>query len=281
MKRILVPTDFSKNAKHALRVAAIIAAKSGARIGLLHANTAVAYTPALPEYEFTGMYDMTDYYNAAADEFRRLKKELVAEPSFAHLDIEMRIEEGFLHTCIRRVAEEDGADLIVMGTKGATGAAEFFLGSNTEKVIRTAPCPVLAMPADSGDFDLKTVVIASTLEKEQLPVFRQVADWQQFWPFKVEVLYLNNPKLFGSKKEIEAAAASFGEKAGLKKVSAHININTFNEIDAILEFAQQEKADLIVMGTHQRKGLSHLLFGSFTEDAANHSKIPVLSVPIG
>lgn len=280
MKKMLVPTDFSKNAKHALRVAAVIAAKCKAQLGLFHTNTALAYAPVLPEYEFMGMYNMTEYYNAAADEFRALKKELTAEPAFANLNIDTRIEEGFLHTAIRRAAEEDGADLIVMGTKGATGAAEFFLGSNTEKVIRTAPCPVLAVPANSENFDLKTVVIASTLEKEQMPVFRQVADWQQFWPFKVEILYLNNPQLFGSKKEIDAAAASFGEKAGLKKVSAHININTLDEEGSILEFAYQEKADLIVMGTHQRRGLSHLLFGSFTEDTTNHSKIPVLSVPI-
>jgi len=279
MKKILVPIDFSANAKHALHVAATIAAKSNARLGILHTNTAIAYAPVLPEYEFAGIYNMKDYYDMAADEFRHLKQALIAEPKFAKLNIDTRIEEGLLYTSIQRVAEEDGADLIVMGTKGATGALEFFVGSNTEKVIRTAPCPVLAVPENAGDFNLKTVVLASTLGEEQAPAFNFLAGLQKHWHFKVKVLYLNNPGAFSSKKQIDEAAAAFAERAGLQKVSTFININTFDEEATILHFAQQEEADLIVMATHQRKGLSHLLFGSVAENTANHSNIPVLSVP--
>ena len=280
MKKILVPTDFSANAKHALRIAAQIAAKCKARIGVLHTNTAIAYAPVLPEYEFSGVYNMQDYYDMAADEFRHIKQELTAEPKLAKLDIDTRIEEGLLFSSIRRVAEEDEADLIVMGTKGASGALEFFVGSNTEKVIRTSVCPVLAIPENSGEFNPKTVVLASTLGKDQEIAFYYLADWQKHWPFKVKVLYLNNPEAFGSKKQIDEVAAAFAERAGLQKVHTYININTFNEEAAILQFAQQEEADLIVMATHQRKGLSHLLFGSLAENTANHSNIPVLSVPI-
>jgi nucleotide-binding universal stress UspA family protein len=166
-----------------------------------------------------------------------------------------------------------------MGTKGATGALEFFVGSNTEKVIRTASCPVLSIPESSGDFNLHTVVLASTLDEDQTPAFHYLAQFQKHWPFKVKVLYLNNPGAFGSKKQIDEAAATFAERAGLQKVSTFININTLDEEVTVLEFAQQEKADLIVMATHQRKGLSHLLFGSVAENTANHSVIPVLSVP--
>lgn len=280
MKKVLVPTDFSANSRHALRVAAVIAAKSHARLGILHTNTAIAYAPVLPEYEFAGMYNMKDYYDMAADEFRRMKKELIAEAKFSKLDIDTRIEEGLLYSSIQRVTEEDGVDLIVMGTKGATGALEFFVGSNTEKVIRTALCPVLAVPENSGDFNPKTVALASTLSKDQAPAFRYLAEWQKYWPFKVKVLYLNNPASFGSKKEIDAVAASFAEQAGLQKVSTFININTFDEEATILDFAQKEKVDLIAMATHQRKGLPHLLFGSIAENTVNHSTIPVLSVPV-
>ncbi|MBX2893302.1 MAG: universal stress protein [Saprospiraceae bacterium] len=280
MKKILVPTDFSKNAKHALRVAATIATKTGARLGLMHTNTALAYAPVLPEYNFIGSYDMKSYYDMVADEFRHTKKSLVAEPGFEELDIDTRIEEGLLYASIRRVAEEDKADLVVIGTKGATGAAEFFVGSNTEKVIRTAPCPVLAVPEESGDFDLKTVVLPSTLEKNQMPVFEQLAEWQRHWPFTVKVLYLNNPAMLRSEQEIEQVAGSFAQKAGLNNFSVHTLGSNFNEEASILQFAARVGADLIAMGTHQRRGLSHLLFGSLTEDTVNHSKIPVLSVAV-
>lgn len=176
---------------------------------------------------------------------------MTAEQKFSKLEIDTRVEEGMLHASIRRVAEEDGADLAVMGTKGI-----------------------------SGDFNPKTVGLASTLTEEQVLAFSYLALWQKMCLFKVKVLYWNNPGSFGSKRKIDAIASAMAERAGLEKVETYININPFNEESTILEFARQENADLIVMATHQRRGLSHLLFGSLTEDAANHSSIPVLSVPL-
>lgn len=281
MKKILVPTDFSENSKHALRIAAKLATRLGATLEIMHANTALAYAPPLPEYAGTVQYNLDDYYEQVTTELFNLKTELIAEPGNVSLQIETRIEEGFLHSSINRVAGEDNVDLIIMGTKGATGAVEFLVGSNTEKVIRTCVCPILAIPGTAGDaFEPKTVVLASTLQIDQFPAFKALAAWQEFFPFEVQVLYLNNPAGFGNNDEIDQAVANFAEKAGLKNVSANISNNTFNEEASILHFAKEVKADLIVMATHQRQGLSHLVFGSLTEDTVNHSDTPVLAVPL-
>lgn len=279
MLRFLLPTDFSENASHALRVAAALANKAKAKLELVHINTAVAYSPPLPEYYGGDLYDSTEYYETAARELHNLKKELTEKPELNGLDIETRIEEGFLFSSVRRIAEEDKVDLVVMGTKGASGVNEFFIGSNTEKVIRTAPCAVLTVPEKSGDFDPKVVVIPTTLRKDQKPVFDWAARLQQHYPLKVKVLYLNNPADLEDDKEIEKTVQEFASASGLKDVETFGSTSTFNEEFAILSFAQEQKADLIAMVTHQRRGLSHLLFGSLTEDAANHSDIPVLSVP--
>ncbi len=281
MKTILVPTDFSSNSKQALKVAAKIAAKTGAKVEILHTNTAVAYAPPLPEYYAVDQVDLTEYYDMAAEELFNLKKELTAMPGMANLKVETRVEEGFLYATIKRIAEEDKVDLIVMGTKGAQGAVEFFVGSNTEKVIRTAPCPVLAVPESVKEFDLKSVVMAATLRPEQAEIFRKLAEFQEAFPFEVKVLYLNNPAGFDSQEEIEKAVNTFSAKAWLKDATPYVSGNTFNEEASILQFASEHGIDMIVMGTHQRKGLSHLLFGSLTEDTVNHSTIPVLSIPVG
>lgn len=280
MKKILVPTDFSANAKHALRVAASIADKVKGRVEILHTNTAVAYAPPLPDYYVPEAYDMTEYYDNAAEELHQLKQELQSSGEFEHLKVETVVEEGFLYSTVRRIAEEDRADMIVMGTKGATGATEFFVGSNTEKVIRTAPCPVLAVPENSGPFRIKVVVLPTTLRKDQEEVFRTLAEWQKVFHFEVKALYLNNPAGLDTNEQIEDTIRGFAEAAGLKKMTPFISGNTFNEEAAILQFAGQENAGLIAMGTHQRQGLSHLLFGSLTEDTVNHSDIPVLSIPL-
>ncbi|MBK8969488.1 MAG: universal stress protein [Saprospiraceae bacterium] len=280
MKKILVPTDFSNNSRHAIRIAAGIAQKVKGRLELLHANTAVAYAPPLPDYYVPEAYDMSEYYENAAEELYTIKRELGDSGEYNDVRFETVVEEGFLYSTVRRIAEEDRADLIIMGTKGATGTTEFFVGSNTEKVIRTAPCPVLAVPENSGAFKLKKVIFPTTLRKDQAIVFQTLAEWQKVYPFEVKILYLNNPGGFETNDEIEQAITGFTQAAGLKNASPFISGNTFNEEASILQFANQENADLIVMGTHQRQGLSHLLFGSLTEDTANHSDIPVLSVPI-
>lgn len=279
MQRFLLPTDFSENASHALRVAATLATKVKAKLELIHINTAVAYSPPLPEYYGGDLYDTTEYYETAARELHNIKKEITESPDFAGLEMETRIEEGFLFSSVRRIAEEDKVDLVVMGTKGASGVNEFFIGSNTEKVIRTAPCAVLTVPEKSGEFNPKVVVMPTTLRKDQAPVFEWIAQLQKVFPLKVKVLYLNNPADLDDDKEIEKTVQGFADAAGLRDVETFGSTSTFNEESAILSFAQEQKADLIAMVTHQRKGLSHLLFGSLTEDAANHSDIPVLSIP--
>jgi nucleotide-binding universal stress UspA family protein len=279
MKKILVPTDFSNNSRHALGVAAFIALKTGAKIDIMHSNTIMAYAPPLPEYAIFDQPDMTQYYETAADELYEMKREIVENPAFNSLHIETRIEEGFLYTTLKRVVEEDKIDLIIMGTKGATGATEFFVGSNTEKVIRTAECPVLAVPEGSGDFDIRTIVFATTLRPDQAAAFEYLAEWQKIFSFHVKVIYLNNPAGFDNNAQIEKSVDTFAAKAWLKNVSTFVSGNTFNEEASILQFAGEQKADIVAMATHQRKGLSHLLFGSLTEDTVNHSTIPVLCIP--
>ncbi len=282
MKKILVPIDFSSNSVNALHVAAEIASKSGAILEILHVNLAAIYSAPFSEYASvaTAVVDDEQYDEKAVEGLEKLKLELVADPSYAKLNISIRVEEGYLHSSVLKVANEDQVDLVVMGTKGSSGMAEFLLGSNTEKVIRTAPCPVLAVPEHIQQFAPKVVLLPSTLKSDQGGVFHYVAKLESMFDFHVKVLYLNNPSGLATDGSAEARKNRFAEAAGLKKTDVIMTTETFFEDNAILGAADQCNADLIVMATHQRKGLSHLMFGSITEDTVNHSNIPVLAVPI-
>lgn len=281
MKKILVPIDFSPNSKNALRIAAEIAAKYGATIELLHTNVAAIYAMPLSEYASTTVYAEDQSYDESASRLlERVKHELIKNPVFATLKVDTRVEEGYLHSCIRNVAEEDAVDLVVMGTKGATGVNEFLVGSNTEKVIRTAPCPVLAVPENAGEFSLKTVLLPSTLRDDQKGIFRYMAAWQKIFGFNVKVLYLNNPSGFPTDGSAEAEKNRLAEAAGMGKPEVIMSMGSFFEDSTILSVAEQYDVDMIAMATHQRHGLSHVFFGSVTENTVNHSNIPVLAVPI-
>jgi nucleotide-binding universal stress UspA family protein len=283
MKKILVPIDFSQGAKNALLVAAEIAYKNGATLEMLHVNLAAIYSAPFSEYVAVSDYVVEDrqYDESAASGLEKLKMELLAMPTYSNLDIKTRVEEGYLHATVRNVVNEDDVDLVVMGTKGSAGMGEFLIGSNTEKVIRIAPCPVLAVPEHTQHFDPKMVLMPSTLKNDQSGVFHYLAGWEKKFDFLVKVLYLNNPSGLPTDGSAEAQKNRLTEAAGLKKTEVIITSGTFFEDSSILLAADVCGADLIVMATHQRKGLSHFLFGSITEDTVNHSHIPVLAVPIG
>lgn len=283
MKKILVPIDYSPNSINALHVAAEIARKSKAGIELLHVNLASIYSNPFSELSTISKFEADDdqYDETAMVELEKVKMELLADPSYSNLHITLRVEEGYLHSAIRNVAQNDQVDLVVMGTKGTSGLSEFLLGSNTEKVIRTAPCPVLAVPEGTTTFAPKTVLLPSTLKIDQAGVFSYLAKWEKLFHFEVKVLYLNNPSNLATDGSAEAQKNRFAEAAGLKKIDVVITSGTFFEDSAILGAADLCEADLIVMATHQRQGLSHVFFGSITEDTVNHSHVPVLAFPIG
>ena len=280
MKKILVPVDFSPNSKNALHVAAEIACKTGASIELLHANVEAAFAVPLSEFVAASNYaEDQEYDETAVRLLELLKSELHENPAFANLKVETRVEEGYLYSCVRNVAEEDKVDLVVMGTRGASGVNEFLVGSNTEKVIRMAPCPVLAVPESVKSFNLKTVLFPSTLKDDQKGIFRLVAVWQKIFGFNAKVLYLNNPMSLPTDGSAEARKNRMAEAAGLSKTEVIMSMGSFFEDSTILSVADQYDIDMIAMATHQRHGLSHLMFGSITEDTVNHSDIPVLAVP--
>ncbi len=282
MKKILVPIDFSENSKNALRVAAGIAQKSGATLEMLHVNLTTIYSTPMPEFAaFANMaMQNTEYEAEVAIALEKLKLDIFSNPTYAGVHVVTRIKEGFFHEVVNQIAKNDKVDLIVIGTKGISGLDEFLVGSNTEKIIRTAPCPVLAVPNGTKEFAPKIVLMPSTLKDEQSSVFNYLASWDKLYNFHLKVLYLNNPAWHASDEAAEVQKKTFANAAGLKNVDPIITHPAIYEDNSILGSADQSQADLIVMGTHQRQGLSHFFFGSITEDTVNHSHIPVLAVPI-
>ncbi len=138
IRHILVPTDFSDDARMALREAARWAAHFQARLTLLH-----VLAPAVIPVSVT---EMAAVYEVMPDLQERLQEELTrwieAEVPEAVVS-DMRIEEGPVDLTILERARQDQADLIVMATHGRSGVARWLLGSVTERVLRQAPCPVL------------------------------------------------------------------------------------------------------------------------------------------
>nr|WP_293834102.1 universal stress protein [uncultured Arsenicibacter sp.] len=281
MKTILVPTDLSEHAKNALRIAAEVALKNNSRILLLNSNELPVYSNPLGEYNpYDRAFDES-YQQEVRAGLQAAVDTLKSDSRFADTAIETAIEPGSLVALVETTIDEKKVDLVVMGTHGARGMQEVLIGSNTQKVIRYATCPVLSIPLSFSKTGFTTVVFPTTLQADQAVAFRRLAAFQRQFNFAVSVLYLNDPAGLKADEAVEQRALSMAEAAGLQNVDVFASAeNVFNEEEAILNFANEQKADLIAMGTHQRTGLSHLIFGSITEDTINHATIPVLSIPL-
>jgi nucleotide-binding universal stress UspA family protein len=149
LKRILVPTDFSKFSQNALSYAIALADKFGAELYLLHVvqNLGVmipdmvnVVPPIMPSNE-----QMTSAVREALGK-------VIKENKLERFKTKPEVRLGTPFYEIIQFAKEADADLIVMGTHGHSGLAHVLLGSVTEKVVRKAPCPVLTVRHPEHEF---------------------------------------------------------------------------------------------------------------------------------
>jgi nucleotide-binding universal stress UspA family protein len=136
-REILLPTDGSEAARLATRHAIDLAEQYGSRLHALFVVDSAAYA-ALE----TGAQPVIE---AITEEGRRATARIEAEAADAGIDAESAVETGSPHRRIVEYAAEHDIDLIVMATHGRTGLDRYLLGSVTERVVRTADCPVLTV----------------------------------------------------------------------------------------------------------------------------------------
>jgi universal stress protein A len=141
IRLILAPTDFSEFSKQALRSALGLAQTFEAKLLLLN-------VVELPPYPIEGIVPSNLGANLLDDLERRASDELAAvipEAQGTKVDITRRVVVGIPYRKIIEVAEEEKADLIIMATHGRTGLSHLIMGSVAERIVRTAPCPVLTI----------------------------------------------------------------------------------------------------------------------------------------
>lgn len=279
MKRILVPTDFSEEARNAYEVAIAIARRTGAAIKLLHVVEGQYYTPNFSATGDTmvGNDSMEQVFMMQLLEVTKGRmQELLKTVPHPGVDVVQEVDVDKPISKIKRIIEEDQVDLVVMGSKGSSGLDEFLIGSNTEKVVRTATCPVLTVKHRIKDFDVREIVLASDFKREVRYAMDRFKAFQQLFGARMHLVYINTPGAFESSGNLRQKLEDAAEKYGLRNYT----INVYNDVmeeDGILHFANDIKADMIMMATHGRTGLSHLLSGSIAEDLVNHTPIPVLT----
>lgn len=277
MKKIIVPIDFSNHADYALKAAAILAKSNNAQILALH------------------MLEMSDSILTTSDSEQHQKilyfLKLAEQKFDAFLDKEYLkgievtpiVKHYKVFSEINQVAKDHQADLIVMGSHGASGISEFFVGSNTEKVVRHSTVPVLVIKTDPVEMVFSRVVFASNFNDEAIKPYVNASRLLEGFGSDIHLLHVNVPgENFRSTSEMEERVSKFLQKAdgNLNRLNQVHYVADMSVEKGILDYAKKINSNLIVIPTHGRTGLSHFFEGSISEDLANHANFPVMTFRI-
>lgn len=276
IKNILVPTDFSIQAESALKVAAQIAKKNNAKIYLLHILDLPIHLSdlmssgaqaAAPEAIFFMKQTHKKFEEVMGQDYLK-GIEVIETVSFED------ILNGIIDSC-----EKNNIDIIIMGSHGSSGFEELFIGSNTEKVVRTSKQPVLVIKEDCDIFAINDFVYATNFDDEDQPSLLAAHEFSRTIDATLHLVWVNTANGFKTTYETEKKMNTMISNLPIDKYS----LNIYNDITVekgILNFAGSINAGMIGISTHGRKGLSHFINGSLGEDVVNHAKRPVLTFKI-
>ena len=275
MKNIIVPVDFSTHSENALKAAVRIAKQHQAKVTIVHMISFQEANLSKEDKSEEGRY-LIELTQKRFDKF--LDKDYLKEVS-----IQTAVQNYKVFSELNQVAKEHHGDLIVMGSHGSSGVQEVFIGSNTEKIVRTSNIPVLVIKGDKEFAPLKGV-FACDFKLESKQVFIKAMTLFKRLQIEVSLLYVNLPaSSFQSTNQIDNQIAEFSNtltdayKFAPEEVSIY---SDFSVESGVFHFAEKKQADIIGIPTHGRKGLAHFFSGSIGEAMVNHSSLPVITFKI-
>ena len=275
MKNILLPTDFSDNSWNAIQYAVELFKDEKCNFFLL--NT---YTPMIYNLEYTSRFGLV---------------EVLEETSKKNLnDIQQRIENKFknpnhnynqissfntLTNEIEQLHEGHVMDLIVMGTKGATGLGEILFGSNTVHIIKTVKCPVLAIPSDFTFEAPQEILFPSDYDVSfNEDSVKQIID--------IAIPHNSRINILNVSDEYELSDEQEKNKQKLAKLFKNVthlfhSVNNESVTKAISEFQLSKQINLLVMINNKHSFFENLFFKSKINQIGFHLKTPFLVIPSG
>ncbi len=275
MQKILVPCDFSEQAISAYRFAIDLAQQSNREVHLLH----VVELPVMHDsmmmptlsFEATLLKELSEH---AETRFKQLQLDYPSDKP-----VISQIHFGNTSMMILEYIAGTQIDLVVMGTKGVSGIRELLIGSNAEKIVRGATCPVITVRKYEKLNSIRNIVFPNSLEMNQEDLIQHIKVLQDFLKATLHIVWINTPGNFTSDTITQVRLKEFANRFMLKDYTLNVFNDTYED-SGVINFAHMIRADMIAMGTHGRKGLNHLMSGSVTEDVVNHIDCPIWTYTI-
>jgi nucleotide-binding universal stress UspA family protein len=283
INKILCPVDFFPASDKAVNYAAGLAEIYGARIHLLH-----AITPVVPmAYEFP--INTAEIAKAMEEASTREMKKLAAKMKSRGVAAETRIRVGAVHDVIKRAISALKPDLIAMGTHGRTGIDRWFLGSETEWLMRHTPVPVLTISAKERlrEPAFRKILVTTDFSEGTADALDYAFSIAQENKSRITLLHVVNDIAMDVSRKYRDSIIE-GVNSKLEEMVPEeawdwCDIRTKVEVGhpyrLIERTLEKEKPDLLVMNIHGKGMLDRALLGSTAERIVRSAKCPVLLIP--
>jgi nucleotide-binding universal stress UspA family protein len=271
MKTILVAIDFSRNAEHALEYAVLFANKLNACIHLIWVDNTLIEESVIDIIEGETRIEKRAYMNTIIKKF---------QPQIKCGEIQVLLRKGRVYQEISKAAKQIKADMIFAGTHGVSGYEQYWIGSNANRIVSQAPCPVVTIRSEYDFKDqIKKILLPldSSLEtKQKLPFAAELA---KSFNATIHLLKVFNTPLSVIRKRIDKygqdAEVCLKEKK-VKFVTEELEVD--NVAASIIKYSREHKIDLISIMTDQDTTTAKKFLGPYAQQLINNSEIPVLSL---
>lgn len=277
VQNILIPYDFSDTAALALEHAVFMAKLCKAKIDLLHVIETYSFASAISnafsksQSEFEGKIAETTQ--------EKLKSIAEGIHKKSAIQVNYLAQVGSIYKQIIKVANDSKANVIIMGTHGASGVTEFLLGSNAYKVVSGSPCPVITVQAHAKKVGFKDIVLPiddSSVSRQKVVYAIEVA---KYYGSTIHIAGLRTSKSADFQRKFEIKVRQVEDFINEHNVVCTRKMFDGDDISKMaLGYADTINADLIIIMTEQEASAGFLGIGSAAQTLVNHSKVPVMSI---
>jgi nucleotide-binding universal stress UspA family protein len=280
MKTIIVPTDFSNNADNAVKFAI--------QMSKMHYNKLIfthVYSLPFLNPEAGMVYDQSFYeaQRIQADKALRAHIDKVYESMGMHRNLllsELEVVEAIsLSGGIEKVHHKYQANLVIMGTHGATGLKKFFLGSNAADVIQNTSIPVITVPSHCAYKAINNVAYCSDFNNIENEL-KEVVNFAKSFAASVDVLHIAKDKAASNNIEIDPLIKKWQQINGYEKINLHIvqGADNINVDEALKSLLTELDVDLLVMFHQQINFWKSLFEKSTTAELVYEWTAPILTM---
>jgi nucleotide-binding universal stress UspA family protein len=273
MKNILFPTDFSENSNHALTFALNLAKDFGARLHILNAYK-MPYSSSAPMtrtlLEALEKSSLKDLANCVT--------EIKNDSAYKDLEIKTKAMAGSVANSVDVYANKVGIDLIVMGTKGASGLKEVLIGSNAEEVVTHSDKSVLIVPENAKISGVNKVAFAIDLQEiKDASIFNPYIKFAKM--YKTETLFVN---VYADDKDTNRESREEGVNR-IKQQFSEIRPSFYfekneNILDGLNNFVEKNNCDMLAVLSRKHGFIEKIFHKSISNKLTCHAELPMFVV---